>query len=175
MGPCSQVAITKACMQCASFGNQCAAIETPTPGPQPGPSGTCVVWGDPHILTFDKKRVDFYTQGQYWLVKSATVQIQGLYKPTHATSGLSVMKAIAFGGPFLKGHKLVIETQNANFDGKPILGGFPSDYDNGPLGINVHYNSQGSTMQNGREGKAMHVVHLQLPRNVNVQVNRWME
>merc|ERR1719210_2998049 len=147
----------------------------PAPRPAPSPSATCIVWGDPHVLTFDNKRVDFYTQGQYWLVKSATVQIQGLYKPTHATSGLSVMKAIAFGGPFLKGHKLVIETQNAYFDGRPILGGFPSDYDNAPLGINVHYNSQGATMQNGREGKAMHVVHLQLPRNVNVQVNRWME
>merc|ERR1712187_456383 len=100
-GPCSKMAITKACMQCASFGEQCA------PDPTPGPQGTCVVWGDPHILTFDRKRVDFYTQGEYWIVKSTTVHIQGLYRPTHATSGLSVMKKIAFGGPFLKNHVLI--------------------------------------------------------------------
>merc|ERR1712066_701931 len=143
------------------------------PAPPPGPAGTCVVWGDPHILTFDNKRVDFYTQGQYWIVKSASVWIQGLYKPTHATSGLSVLKAIAFGGPFMQGHKLIIETQNAYFDGQPIIGGFPSDFDNAV--VHVHYNSMGSTMQEGRTGKAMHVVHILLPLNVHVQVNRWMQ
>jgi hypothetical protein len=124
-------------------------------------------------LTFDNKRVDFYTQGQYWIVKSATVFIQGLYKPTHATSGLSVMKAIAFGGPFMQGHKLIIETQNAFWDGTPIIGGFPSDFSNAI--VQVHYNSVGSTMQEGRAGKAMHVVHLNLPSGVGAQVNRWME
>merc|ERR1712050_369034 len=95
------------------------------------------------------------------------------YKPTHATSGLSVMKAVAFGGPFMQGHKLIIEVNAASFDGQPILAGFPSNFDNEIA--HVHYNAQGVTLQEGRAGKAMHVVHVQLPRNVNAQINRWTE
>lgn len=124
-------------------------------------------------MTFDNKRVDFYTQGQYWIVKSNTVHIQGLYKPTHATSGLSVMKQIAIGGPFLQNHKIIIGTHTALYDGTPILAAFPSEYKTGL--VHISYNAVGETMQEGRAGKAMHVVHMQFPSNVNVQVNRWME
>merc|ERR1712039_384753 len=124
---CSMAEIVKSCMQCAAL-----CPTTPTTQPS-GPPGTCVVWGDPHILTFDRKRVDFYTQGEYWIVKSATVSIQGLYRPTHATSGLSVMKEIAFGGPFMKGHKLIVGATAASFDGQVILSGFPSQFRNNLL------------------------------------------
>merc|ERR1711972_1106153 len=41
--------------------------------------------------------------------------------------------------------------------------------------LHVRYDSMGATMQEGRAGMAMHVVHLQLPLGVSVQVNRWME
>merc|ERR1712194_769863 len=166
MGPCSKATVLAKCGQtCAVFGPDC---QIPT-----GPSGTCVVWGDPHILTFDNKRVDFYTEGEYWLVKSATVQIQGLYRPTHATSGLSVMKQIAFGGPFLKGNKLIITDTAATWNGAPVLAGFPSNLQN--EFVTASYNSQGATMQEGRSGKALHVVHLTMPLGVNVQINKWME
>jgi len=165
-GMCSMTEIVKNCMMCAAL--------CPTTAPPPvGPPGTCVVWGDPHILTFDKKRVDFYTQGEYWIVKSATVQIQGAYKPTHATSGLSVLKQIAFGGPFMKGHKLIIGTTTATWDGQPILAGFPATYSNEL--VQAQYDGNGATMQDGRAGKPLHIVHLTLPLQVNVQINRWME
>merc|ERR1712232_1451139 len=55
----------------------------------------------------------------------------------------------------------------------PIIGGFPANFDNSI--VHVHYNGQGQTLQEGRSGKAMHVVHLQMPLGVNVQINRWME
>jgi len=82
------------------------------------------------------------------------------------------MKAIAFGGPFMHGHKLVIYTTHATWDNNPIIGGFPSSFTNGE--VSIRYDSIGDTMQKGREGKAMHVVHLTLPLGVQVQVNRWM-
>jgi len=129
--------------------------------------------GDPHIRTFDNKRVDFYTLGEYWLVKSATVQIQGKYKPTHATSGLSVMKEIAIGGPFIQGSKIIVGAVSATYNGNPILTSFPSAFNQ--AGISAKYDSIGGTLQNGRQGKAMHVVHLSLPGGVNVQINRWTE
>merc|ERR1719188_1151751 len=120
-------------MQCSILCPTAAPAPVPVPVPVPAPaptSGTCLVWGDPHILTFDRKRVDFYTQGEYWIVKSTTVHIQGLYRPTHATSGLSVMKQIAFGGPFMQGHKLIVGATTASWDGQLILAGFPSNFRN---------------------------------------------
>jgi len=168
-GMCSMTPLVQACMQCSGL---CPSL-APAPSPAPLASSTCIIWGDPHINTFDHKRVDFYTPGQYWIVKSSTVSIQGLYKPTHATSGLSVMKEIAFGGEFMQGRKLIIGTTDATFDGKPILGGFPSNFQNALF--SAKYDATGETMQKGRNGKALHAVHLSLPRGVNVQINRWME
>lgn len=163
--------IVKNCMQCAAM----CPTTPPTAAPSQGPPGTCIVWGDPHIRTFDGKRVDFYTQGEYWIVKSTTVLIQGQYKPTHATSGLSVLKQIAFGGPFLKGHKLIIGTTTASWDGQAILAGFPATWSENTVGVQAQYDGNGATMQDGRAGKALHIVHLTLPLQVTAQVNRWME
>merc|ERR1711972_973923 len=108
-------------------------------------------------------------------VKSETVIIQGQYKPTIATSGLAVMTGIAFGGSFLKGNKLIISTRSATFNGQAILTTFPGSYNNPALGIAIQYDGVGHTMQKGREGKDLHVIHLTLPSNVQVQINRWME
>jgi len=188
LGPCSMASVVQACMQCASpsmgAGLACvlpapapAPVPVPVPVPVPAPAplttGTCLVWGDPHVLTFDNKRVDFYTKGEYWIVKSDTVQIQGKYQPTHATSGLSVMKEIAFGGSFLQGSKLIIGAVTATYNGNPILTTFPSAFNEG--GVDAKYDSIGATMQKGRDGLDMHVVHLSLPAGLIVQINRWTE
>merc|ERR1712066_907988 len=132
-------------------------------------------WGDPHVLSFDQKRVGFYSPGQYWIVKSDTVWIQGLYQPTHATSGLSVLKAIGFGGAFMKGNKLVIGATpaSATWNGQAILTMFPSNFQNEL--VTAAYDSNGATMQDGRQGKQLHVIHLTLPLSVNVQINRCVE
>ena len=101
-------------------------------------------------------------------LRTATVSIQARYKPTHITSGLSVTKEIAFGGPFMKGHVLRVSSMTATYDGQSIVTGFPSSFSNDV--VQIQYNSMGGTLQNGREGKALHVVHTTLPNSVQVQI-----
>jgi len=91
-----------------------------------------MVWGDPHIVTFDLMRYvrsdfwrekhrnhdsrghwglgqfivpDFFKSGDYWVVKSSQISIQGRY----TRNGGYALRGLAFGGPFLDGHRLVID------------------------------------------------------------------
>merc|ERR1711956_101553 len=114
----------------------------------------------------------------FWVVKSKYVWIQARYLPTKVTSGLGVTKAIAVGGPFLKGHKLFVTVRSATWDTQPVLTGFPSDFSVPGL-IDMHYNNVGQLLQAGRSGKPLHIVHIKLedgsPEGLQIQVNRWME
>jgi len=146
--------------------------------PPVGPLGECTLWGDPHIRTFDHIRSDYYSPGEFWIVKSKNVWIQGRYLPTKVTSGLGVTKAIAVGGPFLKGHKLFVTVRDAHWDAQPVLTGFPSDFTVPGL-VDMHYNNVGQLLQAGRSGKPLHIVHVKLedgsPEGIQIQINRWME
>jgi len=151
----------------------------PPPPPPPTtttlPGGTCTVWGDPHVMTFDNVHLDFYSPGEYWIVKSDTVKIQGKYLPTKMTHGLSVTKEIGVSGSFIKNHKLIIGARTATWDGVPILEGFPSQWSNNDAGVTAVYDNQGKVLQKSRVGKALHVIHLELPNSVKMQINRWTE
>ena len=68
---------------------------------------------------------------------------------------------------------LRISLRTATYDGQSICTGFPSSFSNDI--VQIQYNSAGGTLQNGREGKALHVVHITLPDSVQVQINRWNE
>merc|ERR1711953_250395 len=144
--------------------------------PPVGPLGECTLWGDPHIRTFDHIRSDYYSPGEFWVVKSKYVWIQARYLPTKVTIGLGVTKAIAVGGPFLKGHKLFVTVRDAHWDAQPVLTGFPSDFSVPGL-VDMHYNNVGQLMQAGRSGKPLHIVHVKLedgsPEGIQIQVNRW--
>ncbi|CAK0899803.1 unnamed protein product [Prorocentrum cordatum] len=155
-------------------------IVLPTPAPPPTAVGLCRVFGDPHVTTFDGSHVSFYSQGEYWLVKSQTVWIQARYLPTPVTNGLSVVKEVAVGGPFLDsadGRKniLRISALKASFNGQPIIPDFPDRWQSGDPMIQVVTDSSGETLQPGRGGKEMHVVHVKLPGRVSLQINRWNE
>merc|ERR1712228_842467 len=106
---------------------------------------------------------------------SSTVWIQGRYLPTPVTNGLSVNKEIIIGGPFLQDHKLRISALAASYDGTPIITGFPDQWENENPAIKVTTDSSGELLQQGRGGKAMHVVHVSLPLGVELQINRWNE
>jgi hypothetical protein len=159
---------------------------SPSPTPRPpyhppiGPVKSCTVYGDPHVLTFDGAHEDYYTAGEYWIVRSSTVKIQGSYGALPMTNGLSVTKAIGIGGMFLKGHKLIVESLDkgsyfCTYDGRPVLTTFPMNWQSDDGLVSIKYNSYGGTIQYGRAGKQMHVVHISLPRGVRIQVNLWNE
>jgi len=140
------------------------------------PTKSCSIFGDPHGLTFDGQHVDLYTAGEFWIVKSPTVGIQGKYSPTHATNGLSVTKKIGVSGSFISNHKLIIGEEHASWDGMPILTTFPGVFhDPDGVGVSIVYNNQGELLQPGREGKQLHVLHVTMPSGVSLQINRWNE
>merc|ERR1711972_1021385 len=92
----------------------------------PAPTKSCSIYGDPHAMTFDGLHSDYYTSGEFWIVKSTTVIVQGKYRPTHATNGLAVTKQVAVGGSFLKGLHLIVGEEHATWHGQQILTTFPS-------------------------------------------------
>jgi len=150
----------------------------PTPAPVPVARKTCLIFGDPHALTFDGVRADYYTPGEYWIVKSKTIWIQGKYQPTRMTNGLAVTKEVGISGPLLKNHKLVIGVDFITWDGVSIQQGFDQlgfMWRSVDPAVSLVYNSQGTIMQKSRAGKALHVVHVQLPNSIALEVNRWSE
>jgi len=154
-------------------------VQTPAPTlPEVGGEKVCLIFGDPHAMTFDGVRADYYTPGEYWIVKSDTVWVQGKYQPTRMTNGLAVTKQVGIGGPFLGGHKLVIAVDQITWDGTVVQQGFENlgaTWQSATPPINLVYNNQGTIMQNSRAGKKLHVVHVQLPLGVKMEVNRWKE
>merc|ERR550532_2514645 len=152
----------------------------PVPQPIPqGPPKTCMVFGDPHVMTFDGKRADYYTPGEYWIVRSATVKIQGKYAPTHMTNGLSVTKEIGISGSFIGNGKLIISVTSITWNGAAVgnfgFANLGSTWHHADPQISIEYNGQGTVMQNSRVGKALHVVHVQMPLGLTLEVNRWSE
>jgi len=137
------------------------------------PLKECVLYGDPHVQTFDGMHASYYTPGEYWIVKSDSVKIQSRYVALPITNGLAVTQQIAVGGSFLGGNVLIVTPTETKWNGLPILGGFPSNFQNDL--VRIEYNQQGTTLQKGRAGKALHVVHIHLPLGVEITVNRWLD
>jgi hypothetical protein len=106
--------------------------------------------------------------------------MQGRYAPTAVTNGLSVMKELAIGGPFLQSkdgtqNVLRFSSLSATFNGVPIIPNFPDTWVNTDPPIKVTTDGSGIKLQPYREGKAMHIVHVELPLFIKVQINRWNE
>jgi len=150
---------------------------TTTPAPPAGPPGDCLIWGDPHVETFDHGFPNFYEEGEYWLVKSSVVSIQARNLATPFTNGLSATHQIAVGGDSLGGHKIVVgpmENGQITMDGQPILQAFPSTFDDAEHGIHLSYNAQGKLVDNAQGHLAKHIVHVDLPVvGVHLQIMRW--
>merc|ERR1719361_1757400 len=154
------------------------AAPAPAPAPAFGAFGTCIGWGDPHLRTFDGIRSDYYSSGDYYLVKSGPVSIQAQYLPTKFTNGLAVTKMVAIGGPLLKNNKLAIGPLVATWNGAPIIGSLNSHFSQ-PGILTVDYNTQGGLIDTtgGVDASKKKIVHVKIsdgsPQGLSVQVNRW--
>jgi len=146
-------------------------------------TGTCTIWGDPHIDVFDSgivgrekvAPVGIYNSGDYWLVKSDSVMIQGRYGTTQFTErGMSAMLALAVSGPFLKNHTLIIQQIDDGhvlFDGEPIVEEFPSEFVQNFM--RVQYKEGETHIDDVLSGYPVKLVRAFLPRSVDLRVNRW--
>jgi hypothetical protein len=149
------------------------------------PEGSCTVWGDPHAVVFDSavgiaasaasSLVNIFGYGDFWIVKSPLVSIQGRYGPTEWTeNGWSATLGLAIGGPFLQGHKLIVEPLNGQmtWDGEPILQEFPSDWSVPGLAT-ARYHEAEEPIDRAQLHRPVHGVEISLPSGVKLVVNRW--
>jgi len=154
---------------CAHGGKGCAT-----------PAKVCTLWGDPHIITFDQvgtdknQAVSFYGDGDFWIVKSSTVHIQGRFEGTKYTEGLAATNRIVVGGPFLHGNKIEVGTHESGVltvNGKPVMPHFPDSYSG--HAFTLHYDGQGEVPDVIPEGNEKRIVHMDLPLGVKVSVFQW--
>jgi hypothetical protein len=172
--------------------------ESPTVSPTPSPTekdfaacGTCVIWGDPHVITFEAhkhrlaehpQREEFFRtrgwkadqmtineDGIYWLVKSDMVHIQGRYF-RNETADTTSLQELAIGGPFLKDKVLLIQSLEGKvmWGGEEILASINSEFQDSLIQAKYH---QGAKMvKDGTLGPGVDVF---LPTGVDLTVNRW--
>lgn len=141
-------------------------------------TGSCSLWGDPHIFTFDHSRAVFYSEGDFWIVKAPDIKIQGRFQATDWTkkndqTDYSSMTGIVVGGPFMEGHKIEVgpaENGKILCNGMEILKFFGTARC-GPA--TLYYNSQGALVDSAMAFLPHKVVHMVLPKGIKIQVNRW--
>jgi len=140
-----------------------------------GPPKSCLVWGDPHIETFDGSYPNFYGEGEFWVVKSPAVSIQARYLATPFTNGLAATHQIVVGGEFMGGSRLAVgpmDNGQITCDDQPILQGFPSSATCGP--ITISYNGQGQLVDDAQGHLEKKIVHIDHPQwGVHLQIMRW--
>jgi len=137
--------------------------------------GECTFWGDPHIKTFDGGRPSFYGDGEFWILKSRDIFIQGRYQGTKYTEGLAATNKVIVSGPFIQGRRITVGTIESGvfmLDASPICSTFPCSYRIGTL-ANIEYNSQGSLVDEATASWQRRIVHLILPNNIRMDIYRW--
>jgi hypothetical protein len=109
------------------------------------PYGTCILMGDPHILTFDnpKGTLGDNTQlaaGDYVVVKSETLTIHGRFGYSDRFPGEASLTGLSVTGSIMKNQKLIVEYKgpekgaggfHASWNGAEILPGFGVDFTSG--------------------------------------------
>lgn len=139
---------------------------------------SCSLWGDPHIFTFDHSRLVFYSQGDFWVVKSPILKIQGRFQATDWTkkndkTDYSSMTRIVVGGQIMKDRKIQVgpmDAGNIACDGQVMLHDFGSEKCGDAT---VTFGDKGELVDGAMAFLPHKVVHIYLPGGVVIQVNRW--
>jgi len=154
---------------CAHFHKGCAP---------PAVKKSCTLWGDPHIFTFDHSRLVFYSEGDFWIVKSPLLRVQGRFQATDWTrkndkTDYSSMTKLIVGGPIIQGHKVMVGAMEGGAifcDGQILL----HDFGTAKCGdATVKFDSAGQLVDSAMAFLPHKVVHIYLPNGVELQVNRW--
>eukprot|EP00931_Biecheleriopsis_adriatica_P024957 TRINITY_DN1543_c0_g1_i7.p1 TRINITY_DN1543_c0_g1~~TRINITY_DN1543_c0_g1_i7.p1 ORF type:complete len:580 (+),score=78.22 TRINITY_DN1543_c0_g1_i7:94-1740(+) len=138
---------------------------------------SCKLWGDPHVVTFDKSHLVFYSEGDFWIVKSPMTKIQGRFQATKWTrendkTDYSSMTSILIAGRIMGGHKLEVQSMEGKIlcNGQEILAGFGTQTCGGAT---VSYDSRGQLVDSAMSFLPHKVVHITLHDGYWIQVNRW--
>mmetsp|Transcript_25986 Transcript_25986/g.50888 ORF Transcript_25986/g.50888 Transcript_25986/m.50888 type:complete len:402 (-) Transcript_25986:701-1906(-) len=146
------------------------------PAPVPAPElGNCVIWGDPHIETFDRKRVDCLKPGAIWLVKADKIKIQAFGESTAYSNGTAVVKFVAIGGRALKGNVVAIGARYAALNGTRVFHDVEL-----PTVLKMMHRESGTLVdipQNTPNTSKKHIVHVEVfdgtSEPILIQVDRW--
>mmetsp|Transcript_24032 Transcript_24032/g.55489 ORF Transcript_24032/g.55489 Transcript_24032/m.55489 type:complete len:355 (-) Transcript_24032:51-1115(-) len=176
----------------------------------PCDSSECTIFGDPHVKVFDQqdkiallaltrelqpRRVmqaeagntqhsRKFGWGDFWLVKSDLVKIQGRYRkvfypkakhPLNAT----YLTGIAIGGPFLAGHTLLLAPREHQVVWKgpdfreEILSSFPAAFSAhvGGDSVMAQYHNKTKLVKDPQQTAVG--IDIQLPSCVSLTLNRW--
>jgi len=146
-----------------------------------------VIFGDPHIFPFDhpkvarrsmkKTRTNIFTSGDYWLVKSSYVHIQARYWIQNRW-GLSSTGAVAVGGPFLQGNRLIIEPKSGGkiyWNEHEILFDWSSEFHvDGLVHVRAHTDYSGVKLSSyAHHRRPMETIEVELPWDVKLKINRF--
>mmetsp|Transcript_48693 Transcript_48693/g.115717 ORF Transcript_48693/g.115717 Transcript_48693/m.115717 type:complete len:587 (+) Transcript_48693:57-1817(+) len=156
---------------------------------------TCTIYGDPHVTVFDGNKVsllkvrhggvwagdDEFRIGDYWVVKSQEISIQGRYAKVHYPNAKfgnhTFLTGLAVSGPFLAGNTLLIGPQDGIVEWRGKLGGSeeilqkPGVYKVGNL-IEARSRDQMLSVSNPLSNDVTPGLDIHFASGVRLQVNR---
>lgn len=106
------------------------------------PMGTCIIMGDPHVLTFDNplgniQDTSQLKAGDYIILQSHMLTIHGRFGYSDRFPGEASLAGLSVTGPLMNNQQLVVEYRGpdmgqagfkATWNNKEILSSFPDEY-----------------------------------------------